>query len=191
MSDMVYQEDTEKIKAEADRLDSAFKKFAKQEFALDAIDQSFSVNKNIFFDAVLRVDKVKFYSKVFHDGNSASEYKEIAAYAYWIMKLSPISWKIESTHCEYYSHINEYFALYLIMHVIKACCKEKAKRCFAPRRRFIRDVFYSFRFRDLSIDALTLFIETLAFSYDIYYPHDADEDDSMFSTLRELLSDPD
>ena len=162
-----YKEDPEKVEKLADGIYSKFQKFLSINEPDVVIKTDVVTNKEGLAEVVLRVDKWKSYFAVFHGDKYISEFKEIALYAFCIMKLKPFR-MVDNTH-KLVDSVNEYFAIHLILSTIKGCCLYKKKQYMHPCNDFIDEVVYSFRFHDLNKEALMLFVDTLALGYGIYH----------------------
>lgn len=112
-------------------------------------------------DIIVRVHKRKHYFKVFHNEMNTSEYKETALYCYWILKLRPLWIHPENERSE---RINENFALHLYISLLK-----KYNGDFSVKdginRMHIRELLYSFRFRDLTKESMILMLEPYYYDY--------------------------
>lgn len=158
-----YRVDNDEIEKSSEGLNGRFLGFLDtNELDKEAV----IINKNSLVEVAIRVDKRKHYYHVFHGIEHISEFKEIALYVFWILKLKPFGMKDENHKIA--SSINEHFAVHLILLTMKSCCSKKKRAYIHPCREFIDDIIYSLRFQDISKEALMLFIDTLAFSYGIY-----------------------
>lgn len=119
------------------------------------------VNINAVKDIIVRVHKRKHYFKVFHKEMVISEYKETALYCYWILKLRPL-W-IEPLN-ESSERINEKFALHLYVSLLKKYNEDFSEED-GINRLHIRELLYSFRFRDITKESMILMLEPY------YYDH--------------------
>lgn len=126
-------------------------------------------NLNSVHDIIVRVHKRKFYFKVFHNGMVTSEYKDTALYCYWIIKLRPF-WI--SPDIEFAESFNERLALYLYMMLLKKY-DENFSAEDGLNQAHAEELLYSFRFRDLSKEAMILMLEPY------YYAHLKKIDDSL------------
>jgi len=165
-SENKYREDLEKVNKIANELYREFQHFISINEPKVIEDEDVIVSKTSLAEIVLRVDKRKSYYVFFHNLEHISEFKEAALYAFWVIKLKPF--KMLNTSSQLADTINEYFAIHLILLTIKECCSQKKKIYIHPCKSFIENAVYSFTFQDISKEALILFVETLAFAYDIY-----------------------
>ena len=90
-----------------------------------------------------------------------SEYKETALYCYWFLKLRPL-WIDPANKSS--DRINETFALHLYISLLK-----KSTEGFPERdginRLHIRELLYSFRFRDITKESMILMLEPYYYDY--------------------------
>lgn len=112
-------------------------------------------------DIIVRVHKRKHYFKIFHNEMITSEYKETALYCYWILKLRPL-WIDPSNKSS--ERINEKFALHLYISLLK-----KYNEGFSEKdgisKSHIRELLYSFRFRDITKESMILMLEPYYYEY--------------------------
>lgn len=132
---------------------------------LEFDSEDLAVNGKILGDIIVRVDKRSDYFLIFHEQTHISEIKKAALYAYWILKLKPLS--VVSPGIEkrtQYGYINETFALFILYGVLR----EKASRMdkkFSPSKEYTRKIAYAFKYWDISKEALILIAETLCEEY--------------------------
>ena len=111
-------------------------------------------------DIIVRVDKRKAYYHYFHS-MKINECKEVALYAYWILKLRPFS----ITDKKYINNaeaciINESFVIYLIGFILEKTDRiKKTDKSNDSYRDFLE---YSFRFRNFSIDSFVVLVESIS-----------------------------
>lgn len=106
-------------------------------------------------DIIVRVHKRKIYFMVFHKEMEISEYKETALYCYWFLKLRPFWIDPSRKGAE---RINENFALYLYITLLKRY-NEKFSENDGLDQRHIKELKYSFRFRDITKESMILMLE--------------------------------
>ena len=123
-----------------------------------------NIEKHISFctlvDIIIRVDKRKAYYFCFH-GMEINECKEVALYAYWILKLRPftITDKRYNNSIDACS-INESFVIYLIGLILENT--SRIKRTDNIKNSYCDFLEYSFRFRNFSIDSFVVLIESIS-----------------------------
>lgn len=127
-------------------------------------DLKYSISEVALLDVIIRVDKRREYFKHFHtaDGQPMliNEFKMIALCVYWILKFKPIT-ITDTRFCSKAEHIdvNEWFAFFLLWIVLVA-----AGRCSGQLNegsRFLKELLYSFRFRNFTIDSLLVLAESI------------------------------
>ena len=111
-------------------------------------------------DIIIRVDKRKAYYMCFHDMD-INECKEVALYAYWILKLRPFA-ITDTTYLRNLDAccINESFAIYLIGLVLELTHRIKYTKNI--KESYSRFLEYSFRFRNFSIDSFIVLVESIS-----------------------------
>ena len=117
-------------------------------------------DKCSIIEMIRRVDKRKAYYHCFHD-MSINEHKEVSLYAYWIMKFHPFF----ITDRRFYgskkaSLLNESFAIYLIAGIVIGA--KKLRHIEFVEHNYTGKLQYSFRYRQLSMEALMLLVESLS-----------------------------
>lgn len=132
--------------------------YNKNQYIISGID---------ILDAIIRVDKRMDYFSYFH-GMGIDNEKKAALFAYWIIKLRPVklvdtSIKNKKNH----TNINEKLA---INHLLNALV-EKGKikhwdgasgvKDLDINNKYIKDLTYSFRFRNFTIDSMIILAESI------------------------------
>jgi hypothetical protein len=118
-------------------------------------------------DAIIRVDKRRFYFDVFH-GMAINDCKKAALFAYWIVKFRPIK-IIDDRHRNgpgYNDRVNELFAIHYLLSIL---CAEKRVLLWdgskgvdiSLEHSYIKKLWYSFRFRNLTIDSMIVLADTI------------------------------
>lgn len=123
--------------------------------------ESVKTNINTLRDIIVRVHKRKHYFKVFHNEMITSEYKETALYCYWFLKLRPL-WIYPANKSS--DRINEKFALHLYISLLKKY-NEGFSESDGINRLHIRELLYSFRFRDITKESMILMLEPYYYDY--------------------------
>ena len=130
--------------------------YNKDQYVVSGID---------IIDAIVRVDKRIAYFQYFHNMNINDE-KKAALFSYWIAKLHPVKF-IDNTLRKNKAHanVNEKLA---INHLITALVnKGKIKLwdgengVFLEKSKFLEELIYSFRFRNISIDSLIILADSI------------------------------
>lgn len=144
---------------EVEKLDSMLKDFCEASKIYGYNDVV--VNISALRDIIVRVHKRKYYFKLFHNDMVTSEYKETALYCYWILKLRPL-WINPSVKKS--ERINEKYALHLYVALLK-----KYNETFSEKdginKKHIRELLYSFRFRDITKESMILMLEPYYYEY--------------------------
>lgn len=123
--------------------------------------ESVKTNIDALKDIIVRVHKRKHYFKVFHAEMITSEYKETALYCYWFLKLRPL-WIDPSYKSS--ERINEKFALHLYISLLKKYNEDFSEKD-GINRLHIRELLYSFRFRDITKESMILMLEPYYYDY--------------------------
>lgn len=123
--------------------------------------ESVRTNMNALKDIIVRVHKRKHYFKVFHNEMNISEYKETALYCYWVLKLRPF-WIDPGYKSS--ERINEKFALHLYVSLLKKYNEDFSQED-GINRMHIRELLYSFRFRDITKESMILMLEPYYYEY--------------------------
>ena len=90
-----------------------------------------------------------------------SEYKETALYCYWFLKLHPL-WIDPSNESS--ERINEKFALHLYISLLKKYNEDFSEED-GINKLHIRELLYSFRFRDITKESMILMLEPYYYDY--------------------------
>jgi hypothetical protein len=128
-------------------------------------------------DAIIRVDKRRYYFNVFH-GMDINDCKKAALFAYWLVKFRPI--KITGnqyiSRLGYNDHVNELFAIHWLLCVL---CEEEKVRLWdgsagariTLEHPYIQKLWYSFRFRNFTIDSMVVLADTI--NTEVFLPETA------------------
>jgi len=140
-------------------------------------DIKYFISYYTLLDIIIRVDKRKAYYMCFHD-MEINECKEVALYAYWILKLRPFAitdtaYKNNADAC----HINESFAIHFIGLVLELTHRIKYTKNI--KESYSRFLEYSFRFRNFSIDSFIVLVESISTeTLEKEYPNLYDQSDN-------------
>ncbi|GHT78517.1 hypothetical protein FACS1894130_05240 [Spirochaetia bacterium] len=114
------------------------------------------ISKSAILEVIERVEKRRVYFHIFYDGCKMGELNEVALLCYWILKLHPFSCPgIDS------DVINAKIALCLFTSAIYWYLKNTHGKTASFSSQFLKDVYYSFRFRELSKEAIMLLFGSL------------------------------
>jgi hypothetical protein len=127
-----------------------------QKHGLSAHDIKY--NKDSLFEIVDRVDKRKVYFRVFYEKvkEGMSERNEAALYCFWILKFAPF---FDATNPN--MPINVDFATHFLIRSIQYDCIKRGVYKVFPNK-YIDDLRYAFRFRDISKESIMAIAETMA-----------------------------
>jgi len=118
---------------------------------------SISYCEGSLFDIIELVWKRKVYFQVFHNVNGLNELKEASLYCFWVLKLQPFLWL--STDKPNYQ-LNAKIALFIFTSGLHFFATQKGKKVNLPSNA-IQNLYYSFRYRDWSKEALMDLAESL------------------------------
>jgi hypothetical protein len=131
---------------------------------------SVEIDDHALIDVIIRVHKRKAYYSYFHGLMQIDERKEGGLMAYWLIKLRPITLlfkdknKADSKHFWLASIVNEAFATFIILAACIAFYDAKNIEFSVlddPKKSFVTNLVYSFRYSNISIDAMMLLVETI------------------------------
>jgi hypothetical protein len=114
------------------------------------------ISESAFYEAIERVEKRRVYFHVFYDGCKMGELNEAALLCYWILKLHPFSCPGLDSNV-----INAKIGLCLFTSAIFGYQKKTYEKTASFSSQFLKDVYYSFRFRELSKEAIMLLFGSL------------------------------
>lgn len=154
----------ERIKVEVSRVCKWAQNFV-QENGYNPSD--LAISETAVYQIITKVDQRKQYFSYFHHLD-ISDFKEIALYAFWIVKLAPLYFK-EGTDTSNsslpYESLNPKFAVYLIVKKVKSLANSDVQRNRINKffsASYIYELVYSLTYRDISKEAMILLMETLA-----------------------------
>jgi len=120
-------------------------------------DHEMRCSRHSLCDIIDRVDKRKVYFRVFYDKikEGMSERNEAALYCFWTLKLSPF---FDNTCPD--SEVNINFAAFLLLASVKYGLDKKGIKINLPDK-YVSDLKYAFRFRDISKESIMALAETM------------------------------
>lgn len=133
----------------------------------DFESESIYINEKVVMAIIAKVDQRRKYFKYFHRLDM-SEYKEAALICFWYIKLHPIcsvSKGILNDNMTEFNSINEKLAVYYLLVTLKAMLKKQnmsTDKVDSLPDVYVKELIYSFTYRDLSKEALILLIESMA-----------------------------
>lgn len=125
------------------------------------------INENTVMAIVAKVHQRREYFEYFH-GLDMSECKEAALICFWYIKLRPLCAisKQEGEECaEVFDYINEKLAIYYIIVILRGMLQGRGgstERLDKIPQNYLRELAYSFKYRDISKEALILLVESMA-----------------------------
>ena len=123
------------------------------------------VNKRNLFEIVERVNKRKYHYYIYHNMSELSEVRETALLCFWIIKLKPFTVLNENSKLR--DSANEYFSVYLILSILQFLTLRLGKEFEIPSDSFIKDTVYILKYREMSKEAMILFVSSIAQNYGI------------------------
>lgn len=154
----------EELEAEMKSIASDFEKFVKFEDS-NLTKDKLDINQRNLAEVVTRKFKRKEYFKFFHNMKNISELKEVSLLCFWIIKLKPFT--ILDDKSPLRVAINEKFSFNLILSTIKYLLDKQGKDFKEPDKSFMQDIIYSFKYRDISKEAMMMLVDSIAYSYGI------------------------
>lgn len=155
----------EYIRAEANKILKAVKSYCD----VSGIDFSrIEYDVPALKDIILRMDMRFLYFKIYHNDMEINEYKLICGLiVFWLLKLRPFYIKISSDDSaeiiNLATNVNENIAL----HIAVGLLKEYNPRFFSSGKdlvgHYLKELLYSFRYRDLSKESLFLMFDPFYF----------------------------
>lgn len=125
------------------------------------------INESKVLAIIAKVDQRKKYYEYFH-GLEMSEFKEVGLICFWYIKLKPIciSSKERSVKDDgELDAINEKLALYFIISTFRNILRRNnisTKVIDGLPKAYLREILYSFEYRDISKETMVLLIESIA-----------------------------
>jgi hypothetical protein len=114
------------------------------------------ISEPAFYEVIERVEKRRVYFYVFYDGCKLGELNEAALLCYWILKLHPFSCPGMDSNV-----LNAKISLCLFTSTVVGYLKKNYGKTATLSSQFLKDVYYSFRFRELSKEAIMLLFGSL------------------------------
>ena len=139
--------------------------------ALMKIDsQKIETNVLALKEIIIRLDKRKLYFHIFHKGMEANDYKKNAGlFVFWVLKLHPFWMHIDedytSEQIEFATYINEKICLFVVMALLREYNSDFIERGEDLLASYKQELEYSFRFRDMSKEALFLMFDPFYYLY--------------------------
>jgi hypothetical protein len=115
-----------------------------------------TANMNIMCEIAERIEKRRVYFHIFYDVNM-SELNEASLLCFWILKLHPFF-----SNSMQPDILNAKIAVYLFFTASSYTATAKGKRINTDDR-LLENLYYSFRFRDLSKEAIMAIAESIVY----------------------------
>jgi hypothetical protein len=110
---------------------------------------------DIMYEIIERIEKRRVYFHIYYNGCKMGELNEGALMCFWILKLNPFHLTGIANNI-----LNAKIALCLLMNMLHYHTqKEKIKLNITEN--IVNDIYYAFRFRDLSKEAIMILAESL------------------------------
>ncbi|MDR0878766.1 MAG: hypothetical protein LBN21_11990 [Treponema sp.] len=117
--------------------------------------QDITTFDDVFYEILERIEKRRVYFHIFYDGCKMGELNEGALMCFWILKLAPFfSPRISS------NVLNAKIAMFLFNSMLSFVAK-KTGRNVNISSQIVKDLYYSFRFRDVSKESIMILAESL------------------------------
>lgn len=159
--------DEEYYKTQVKLLNSIFNSFINEK----GYNQEYIyIDSDSILDIITRIDKREDYFTYFHN-IKINEFKRGAITCYWINKLRPFHYimpkgKETDEARTIAKSINESFCCYLIISIIQTFCPELLEdKKLKFTKKFIKDLEYSLRYRNLNKEALILYLEQFLYTH--------------------------
>lgn len=149
-----YKElDNKDILIQLNNLNLLFTQYANQYYKGKA---SFYMDMDVLSDVIIHVNKRIEHAKIFHNIDDSNEFRVLALYCYWIVRLHPF--QMYKNKEESVPDINESFALYVYIMLCKSIFKAKGKEINLSTR-YLKELKYTLRYRELNKATLILLLE--------------------------------
>jgi hypothetical protein len=116
-----------------------------------------SARETVILQIFDRIEKRRVYFHIFYNGCVMGELNEGALMCFWIAKLQPFYDKNKKIPS---NELNSKIALYLFNKTLSFSAAKMNKRNGLTEKT-ARDLYYSFRFRDISKEAVMLLAESM------------------------------
>jgi hypothetical protein len=144
--------DRETIKGLLSKLNSYISSFVSKSGISDL-----NAQYDVLYDIFERIEKRRIYFYIFYNGCRMGELNEGALMCFWILKLMPFtSSKVPA------SILNVKIALRIFFSMLFYAAQTKSKKVNSAKQ-IIDDLFYAFRYRDLSKEAIMAIAESLIY----------------------------
>jgi hypothetical protein len=110
---------------------------------------------DVLIEAIERIEKRRVYFHIFHDRLRMGELNEGALMCFWIIKLHPFCHQRIDTE-----RLNAVIAVYVLASVVSHVARTRGKQVNLSQE-IASSIFYAFRYRDISKEAIMLLAESL------------------------------
>lgn len=130
-------------------------------------EQKVYINEATVMAVIAKVHQRRKYFEYFH-GIKMSDCKEAALIGFWYNKLRPIcavSKTISEDDLQIFDCINEKLAVYYIITMLQGLLEDKGlsvQPLEEMNQKFLKEMIYSLKYRDISKEALILLVEGIA-----------------------------
>jgi hypothetical protein len=128
---------------------------------LGLVITDYYIDDRTLYEVLKRADQSVLHYRIFHNGTEINELKRAAIFSYWVVRLKPVN-RIEKG----LFNINERIVLELFFSAINAHRRKTGKPLVIIDERLKslkNDLEYTFTYRDISYDFMTMLIESIAF----------------------------
>lgn len=123
------------------------------------------VDEKTIMEIIVKVDQRKKYFQYFHNLD-ISEFKDVSLICFWYIKLKPICISSEDLRNKGdLEAINEKLALYYLLSTYRRMLKNQKLPTNVLDNlpsEYLKELIYSFRYRDISKEAFILLVESIA-----------------------------
>jgi hypothetical protein len=131
--------------------------FYLEKFIVTAGITDLNVHHEILYDIFERIEKRRIYFHIFYNGCRMGELNEGALMCFWIVKRAPFtSSKIPA------STLNAEIAVSIFFKILFYVAQARRKKVNSTKQ-IVDDLFYAFRFRDLSKEAIMALAESMIY----------------------------
>lgn len=128
------------------------------------------VNAKILKDVIVRLDMRRLYFHIYHKKMAANEYKNnTGLLVFWLLKLRPFWVRIEEDDSDEFIETATYINERICVHIVLSLLREYNNEFFQYGKdlvmAYIRELEYSFRYRDLSKESMFLLFDPFYYLY--------------------------
>ena len=128
------------------------------------------INRAMMFRIFERIDQRRDYYRYFHSDENhrmeMSQTKEVSLFCYWLLKYKPLSFEDAQSDQRFFVEnsytLNEFYAAYELVTFLIGMDPQN-KRFFSDKA--ISELTYSLMNREISKEALILYVESFRFSF--------------------------